>query len=61
LQRCNADNRSRHPRRRKRHARRIGERGLPVACDDVNVEGAILLLAVTVDAYSRRRLAVTGR
>ena len=25
------------------------------------VEGAILLLAVTVDAYSRRRLAVTGR
>jgi D-xylose transport system permease protein len=25
------------------------------------VEGAILLLAVTIDAYSRRRLAVTGR
>jgi ABC-type xylose transport system permease subunit len=25
------------------------------------VEGAILLLAVTIDAYSRRRLTVTGR
>jgi ABC-type xylose transport system permease subunit len=25
------------------------------------VEGAILLLAVTIDALSRRRLAITGR
>jgi D-xylose transport system permease protein len=25
------------------------------------IEGAILLLAVTVDAYSRRRIAVAGR
>jgi len=25
------------------------------------VEGAILLLAVAIDAYARRRLAVTGR